>query len=36
MSNYVDIDMAELEADCGSVEKAAKGDFRKEFELVME
>lgn len=36
MSNYVDIDMAEFKAFFGSVEKAAKGDFRKEFELFLE
>lgn len=36
MNNYVDIDMAEFKAFFGSVEKAAKGDFRKEFELFLE
>lgn len=36
MSNYVDIDVAEFKAFFGSVEKAAKGDFRKEFELFLE
>lgn len=36
MSNYIDIDMAEFKAFFGSVEKAAKGDFRKEFELFLE
>ena len=33
---YVDIDMSEFKAFFGSVEKAAKGDFRKELELFLE
>lgn len=34
--NYVEVDMAAFKAFFGSVEKAAKGDFRKEFELFLE
>lgn len=33
---YVDIDMSEFKAFFGSIEKAAKGDFRKELELFLE
>lgn len=33
---YVDIDMAEFKEFFGSVERAAKGEFRKEFELFLE
>lgn len=34
--NCVEVDMAAFKAFFGSVEKAAKGDFRKEFELFLE
>lgn len=34
--SYVDIDMSDFKAFFGSVEKAAKGEFRKEFELFLE
>jgi len=33
---YVEVDMAAFKAFFGSVEKAAKGDFRREFELFLE
>lgn len=36
MSSVVEIDMSEFKEFFGSVEKAAKGDFRKEFELFLE
>lgn len=36
MSNYVELDMSEFKAFFGSVERAAKGEFRKEFELFLE
>ena len=36
MATHVDIDMSEFKAFFGTVEKAAKGDFRKEFELFLE
>ena len=35
-SKYVDIDMSDFERFFGRVEKAARGDFRKEFELFLE
>ena len=35
-SGYVDIDMSDFEQFFGRVEKAARGDFRKEFELFLE
>ena len=34
--NTVEIDVADLKAFFGRVESAAKGDFRKEFELFLE
>ena len=34
--SYVEIDMSDFRAFFGSVERAAKGDFRKEFELFLE
>lgn len=34
--SYVEIDMSEFKEFFGSVERAAKGDFRKEFELFLE
>lgn len=34
--SYVEIDMSEFKKFFGSVERAAKGDFRKEFELFLE
>lgn len=33
---YVDIDMSEFKEFFGSLERAARGDFRKEFELFLE
>ena len=33
---YVDFDMSEFKAFFGTVERAAKGDFRREFELFLE
>lgn len=36
MASHVDIDMSEFKAFFGTVEKAAKGGFRKEFELFLE
>lgn len=33
---YIDIDMSEFKEFFGNVERAAKGDFRKEFELFLE
>ena len=33
---YVDVDMSEFKEFFGSLERAAKGDFRKEFELFLE
>ncbi len=35
-SRYVDIDMSEFKEFFGSVERAAKGEFRKEFERFLE
>lgn len=35
-SRYVDIDMSEFKDFFGSVKRAAKGEFRKEFELFLE
>ena len=34
--SYVEIDMSDFKAFFGSVERAARGDFRKEFELFLE
>lgn len=36
MSSYVEIDMSDFKKFFGSVERAAKGDFRKEFENFLE
>lgn len=36
MSSYVELDLSEFKAFFGSVERAAKGEFRKEFELFLE